>query len=243
MTTRRILATSGGFLSAGEDLSPGQTLLRALQLTKKKRPRICFIMTASGDNPDYIAKSYKAMSTLSCDVSHIQLFTQPNVPVRDEILQADLIWVGGGSVANLLALWRLHGVDEALRQAYEKGTILAGVSAGSICWFLGGPTDSFGKKLQLVKNGLGLLPFGNGVHFDSEQERRPFSHNLINTNVFDRIYATDDQVGILFENEMAVEVITDAIASSHDDGPAAYLLEKSDGICKESRLPRGLITY
>lgn len=199
-------------------------------------------MTASGDNPEYIAKSYKAMSALSCDVSHIQLFTQPNLPVRDEILKADLIWVGGGSVANLLALWKLHGVEEPLRLAYENGTILAGVSAGSICWFQGGPTDSFGDTLQLVKNGLALLPFGNGVHFDSEQERRPFSHNLINTDVFDRIYASDDQVGILFENETAVEVITDSLDTSRDDGPAGYILEKSGGICNERRLPPGLIT-
>ena len=134
MAIRRIMATSGGFV--GREVSglmkPGATVLRMLELTKKERPRFCFIHTASGDDASYLARSYEAMTDIGCDVTHLQLFTQPNFSVREHILKSDAIWVGGGSVANLLALWQLHEVDIALREAYENGVILGGVSAGSI---------------------------------------------------------------------------------------------------------------
>jgi peptidase E len=188
-----------------------------------------------------LTRSYAAMSELGCDVTHLQLFTQPNAPVREHILKSDVIWVGGGSVANLLAVWQLHGVDIAMREAYEAGKILGGVSAGSICWHLGGPTDSFGPKLEPVTNALGLLPFGNGVHYDSEAQRRPLVHELVKTNIFDRVYATDDRVGILYEDEVAVEVITDRLNLDPITSPAAYLIEKTAGEVTEVRLAPGLI--
>lgn len=147
--------------------------------------------------------------------------------------------VGGGSVANLLAIWKLHEVDVALREAYENGVILGGVSAGSLCWHQGGPTDSFGPELRTVTNALGFLPFGNAVHFDSEAQRRPLAHELIRNGTFETIYATDDGVGILYENEIPVEVITDKPSSA--DGPAAYLLKKVNGEVSEVRLNAGVI--
>ena len=240
---RRIMATSGGFLPTDRWTSvvPGETVLKMLELTGKQRPRICFVHTASGDDPAYLTRSYAAMSELGCDVTHLQLFTQPNAPVREHILKSDVIWVGGGSVANLLAVWQLHGVDIAMREAYEAGKILGGVSAGSICWHLGGPTDSFGPKLEPVTNALGLLPFGNGVHYDSEAQRRPLVHELVKTNIFDRVYATDDRVGILYEDEVAVEVITDRLNLDPVTSPAAYLIEKTAGEVTEVRLAPGLI--
>ena len=241
MIIRRIMGTSGGFLPRDRwDLSkPGPTLLRMLELSEKKRPRICFIHTASGDNASYLARSYEAMSDFGCDVTHLQLFTQPNAPIREHILTSDVIWVGGGSVANLLAIWKLHGVDVALREAYENGVVLGGVSAGSICWHQGGPTDSFGPDLRTVTDGLGFLPYGNAVHFDSEAQRRPLAHALIENQTFKTIYATDDGVGILYENEVPVEVIVDKPGSA--EGPAAYLLEKIDGAVQETRLKVGLL--
>ena len=176
---------------------------------------------------------------MGCDVTHLQLFTQPNIPVREHILKSDAIWVGGGSVANLLVIWKLHEVDTALREAYESGVILGGVSAGSICWHQGGSTDSFGPELRTVTNGLGILPYGNAVHFDSEAQRRPLAHELIKAGIFETIYATDDGVGILYENEMPVDVITDRL--SRENGPAAYLLEKIDGEVSQTRLGAGLL--
>lgn len=127
----------------------------------------------------------------------------------------------------------------ALREAYESGIILGGVSAGSLCWHQGGPTDSFGPELQTVTNGLGFLPFGNAVHIDSEAQRRPLAHELIKNETFKTIYATDDGVGILYENEVPVEVITDK--SSNTDGPAAYLIKKNGGEVVETRLNVGIL--
>ena len=104
----------------------------------------------------------------------------PNVrDIRAHLLAQDVIWVGGGSVANLLAVWRVHGLDEVLRECWESGVVLGGVSAGSICWYVGGPTDSYGTDLRVSPPGLGLLPYGNGVHYDSEEQRRPLLHALV----------------------------------------------------------------
>ncbi len=241
MAVRRIMGTSGGFVARDrwDVTKPGATVLRMLELTKKERPRFCFIHTASGDNAGYLARSYEAMTDTGCDVTHLQLFTQPNVPVREHILKSDAIWVGGGSVANLLAIWKLHEVDTALREAYENGVILGGVSAGSICWHQGGPTDSFGPELQTVTNALGFLPYGNAVHLDSESQRRPLAHELIRNETFQTIYATDDGVGVLYENEVPIEVITDR--PSRENGPAAYRMEKVDGEVSEVRLSVGLL--
>ena len=240
MVTRRIMATSGGFVSTDrwDVMEPGETFLRMLTLSSKERPRVCFVLTASGDNSEYLSKSYAAMSKLKCDVTHLQLFTQPNAPIKEHLLNSDVIWVGGGSVANLLALWKLHEVDAVLREAYDNGVILGGVSAGSLCWFQGGPTDSFGPELRPIINGLGFLPFGNAVHYDSEAQRRPMAHELIENETFKRIYATDDGVGILFENEIPVEVITDR-ESDEANRKMAYLIEKINGEVRESPLARG----
>ena len=154
-------------------MRPGATFLRMLELSGKERPKVCFVMTASGDDVGYLTSSYESLSSFSCDVSHLALFTQPNADIEERICGADVVWVGGGSVANLLALWRLHGVDQAMRAAWEGGTILGGVSAGAICWHVGGTTDSFGATLRAVTDGLGFLPYGCGVHYDSEEQRRP----------------------------------------------------------------------
>jgi peptidase E len=219
-------------------MEPGETFLRMLALSGKERPRVCFVLTASGDNSGYLSKSYAAMSELNCDVTHLQLFTQPNAPIKEHLLNSDVIWVGGGSVANLLALWKLHEVDAVIREAYDRGVILGGVSAGSLCWFQGGPTDSFGPELRPITNGLGFLPFGNAVHYDSEAKRRPMAHELIKNETFKRIYATDDGVGILFENEIPVEVITDR-ESDEAKKKRAYSIEKIDGEVLESPLTSG----
>lgn len=237
------MATSGGFISTDrfDVMKPGETFLRMLALSGKERPRVCFILTASGDNSGYLSKSYAAMSELDCDVTHLQLFTQPNAPIRELILKSDVIWVGGGSVANLLALWQLHEVDIPLREAYESGTILGGVSAGSLCWHEGGPTDSFGPELHPITNALGFLPYGNAVHYDSEAQRRPMAHDLIAKETFKRIYATDDGVGMLYENEVPVEVIRDRPSTNTEEGSAAYVLNKVDGQVVETRLSPGEI--
>lgn len=240
MTTRRILATSGGFplTDRWNVRRPGPMVLEALRLTGKERPRVCFVHTASGDDRNYLAVSYEAMSSLSCDVTHLELFTQPNADVEERICGSDLVWVGGGSVANLLALWQVHGVDEAMRNAWDQGVILAGVSAGSICWHVGGTTDSFGPELRPVTNGLALLPYGNGVHYDSEEQRRPLLHSLVADGTLPLSYATDDRVGILYEGTDPVAVLRD-VDGDPSTGPAAYRVELTAGKVRETRLSPG----
>ena len=112
-------------------------------------------------------------------------------------------------MANLLALWRLHGWDAHLREAWEAGVVLGGVSAGSLCWHVGGTTDSFGPALQPVTNGLGFLPYSNGVHYNSEPERRPLYHRLIADGALPDGYATDDGVGLVFTGTDMVEAVAD----------------------------------
>lgn len=242
MTTRRILATSGGFVGTGlwGVMRPGRIFLEALRLTGKERPRVCLVMTASGDDSQYLTAMYSALSNTGCDVDHLALFPQPNRDPEQALGAADVVWVGGGSVANLLALWRLHGVDTALAQAWDNGTILGGVSAGSICWHVGGTTDSFGEQLQLVDNGLALLPYGNGVHYDSEEQRRPMLHDLVARGELPMSFATDDRVGILYEGTQPVQVIAD-IDVDIATGPAAYQVQAHGGLAVETRLPVGTI--
>jgi peptidase E len=239
MATPRILATSGGFLPTERfrQMRPGGLVREALRLTGKDRPTVCLVMTASGDDTGYLLSTYEAFSGMSVDVTHLALTTMPNAEPRDLLLTADLVWVGGGSVANLLALWQLHGVDQVMREAWESGILLAGVSAGSICWHLGGPTDSFGPTLRAVTNGLGLLPYGNGVHYDSEDQRRPLLHRLVGDGTLPTSYATDDGIGILYEGTEAVAVVEDETGS----GKAAYRVESAGGEVVESRLAPGSV--
>jgi peptidase E len=237
MKTPRILATSGGYVAGPVQLSArlGSMLLDALTLTGKIRPRVCLVLTASGDPSNYYAMSYEAFNAAGCDVTELKLFPQPSADPTERLCGSDLVWVGGGSVANLLALWRLHGVDDAMREAWEKGVILGGVSAGSLCWHVGGTTDSFGPELRPVTNGLALLPYANGVHYDSEAQRRPLLHELVGNGVLASVaYATDDHVGIWYEGTEATSVVAD---SSLDPatGPAAYKVELVDGQIRETR--------
>ncbi len=144
--------------------------------------------------------------------------------------------MNGGSVAGLLAMWELHGVGTAMRAAWQAGVVLTGVSAGSICWHIGGTTDSFGPELRPVTNGLGLLPYSNGVHYDTEDQRRPLFHQLVAEGTLPAGYATDDGVGLLYRGTEIVEAVAE------HDGKGAYFVERTpDGRAVETRIdPRRL---
>lgn len=240
MVNRYIVGSSGGFNQTERwgVVTPGNIFLRALELTGKTRPRVLFVLTASGDDKNYLATMYQAVSQLSVDAEHLALFTQPNVPVEEAFGRADLVWVGGGSVANLLSVWRVHGVDQAAKDAWERGVVLGGVSAGSICWHVGGPTDSFGPKLETVTNALGLLPWGNGVHYDSETQRRPLLQSLVQAQTLPLSFATDDHAGIVYHGIDPVEVVIDKA----DQSARAYRVEKINGEVVETVLPVGKIS-
>lgn len=240
MVNRYVVASSGGFNQTDRwgVVTPGNIFLRALELTGKSRPRVLFVLTASGDDKNYLATMYQAVSQLSVDAEHLALFTQPNVPVEEAFGRADLVWVGGGSVANLLAVWRLHGVDLATKDAWERGVVLGGVSAGSICWHVGGPTDSFGPKLETVTNALGFLPWGNGVHYDSEAQRRPLLQSLVQNETLPLSFATDDHAGIIYQGIDPIEVVIDKA----DQNARAYKVEKINGEVVETVLPVGKLS-
>jgi peptidase E len=214
-------------------------LIDALALTGASRPRVCLVNTAKGDDPASYAVAYESFNAAGCDVTELKVFPQLSADPEERLCGSDLVWVGGGSVANLLALWRLHGIDTAMRSAWEQGVILGGVSAGSLCWHLGGTTDSFGQILQPVTDALGFLPYANGVHYDKETQRRPLQHELMKTGVLCALaYATDDSVGVWYEGLEATTVVSDA-AVDPLTGPAAYKVELVDGEIVETRVGVG----
>lgn len=230
-----ILATSGG-VTAGDRThwAVGGLTSLAVDLagTTGRAPRVCYVGTASGDSLWGIRNFYDIAMAQAWHGSHLQLFTMPNVEdVTAHLLEQDVVWVFGGSVAGLLAMWRLHGVDEAMRTAWEAGVVLTGVSAGSLCWHVGGTTDSFGPQLRPITNGLGLLPWSNGVHYDSEEQRRPLFHSLVADGTLPTGYATDDGAGVLYRGTEMVG------AYAERDGAGAYHVERGpDGGAVETAL-------
>lgn len=230
-----ILATSGGVVPDDRlrwRLGPLTEHAIELAGVTGRAPRVCFLGTACGDDAGLYRDFYAAAQQRGLEASHLQLFTMPNVDdVTAHLLDQDVVWVWGGSVAGLLAMWRLHGVDEAMRRAWEAGVVLTGVSAGSICWHVGGTTDSFGPELRPITDGLGLLPYANGVHYDSEAQRRPLFQSLVADGTLPTGYATDDGVGLLYRGTDLVE----ALAERDDAG--AYLVERGpDGTAVETAL-------
>jgi peptidase E len=202
-----IVAMGGGGFSEGLDPQLDRYLLA---LTGRDDPRVCFVPTASGDSDRYIVRFYNAFQNAGCRPSHLPLFARRHVgkALRDFVLAQDLIYVGGGNTANLLAVWRLHGLDEILTQAWRAGVILAGLSAGSLCWFEDGVTDSFGAALQPLPDGLGLLPGSHCPHYDSEAGRRPTYTGFVAAGTLSPGYAADDGVGLRFTGRTLTEVVS-----------------------------------
>lgn len=211
-----VLATSGGFLPGERTfLRPGPLIELALDLARPGRPgrrlRVSALTTAGGDQAVWAARLHEGFyGRDDVTLTVVSLFPMPNLDdLAGHLLAQDVIWVGGGSVANLLAVWDVHGLRPVLRAAWENGVVLSGVSAGSLCWHVGGTTDSFGPRLRPVTNGLALLPYGNGVHYDSEAERRPLLHRLVAEGTLPLSYATDDGVGLLYRGTELADVVSD----------------------------------
>src|SRR5215218_8226611 len=216
MTTQlrpTILATSGGWRYGRRvDLEFAPLVHYALDLSGAhgRRPKLCHLGTAGGDQRWSNARVDEAGVVAGVEVTNLNLFPMPNVEnMLDHLLDQDVVWVNGGSVANLLAVWRVHGLDEIFRRVWQAGVVLSGVSAGSICWFVGGTTDSFGPTLRPVTNGLALLPYGNGVHYDSEDQRRPLVHRLVAEGTLPETHCTDDGVGLVYRGTELVEAVSD----------------------------------
>jgi peptidase E len=229
-----ILATSGGFVADPRTaLRPGPLLDLAVELARPRAlPRLCFVGTAGGDQSSMNAMLHAAYYGRDVLVTCLDLFPMPNVEdLQGHLLEQDVVWAGGGSSANLLALWRLHGLDVILRRCWESGVVLGGVSAGSLCWHVGGTTDSFGPDLRALTDGLGFLPWSNCPHYDAEEQRRPLYQRLVADGTLPAGYATDNGVGVLYRGVDMVGAVTEVV------GRGAYRVERdADGTAAETRL-------
>jgi dipeptidase E len=202
---RQIIALGGG----GFSMEPVNPLLDTyiLKQSNNHNPNICFIPTASGDSENYISRFYSFFQNQNCKPSHLSLFKPPTRDLEDFILNKDIIYVGGGNTKNLLALWKDWSLNFILEKAWNQGIVLAGISAGSICWFDEGITDSFGNGLEPLKC-LGFLKGSNCPHYDNELERRPAYHKFIRTGEIQAGLAADDGVAIHFIDQEISKIVS-----------------------------------
>lgn len=221
---RQIFAFSGMLQSRSDRLTNVDLTLHALTLAAPcPTPRLCYLPTALGDSGEAVAAMTALFADRRPDVefSTVLLFPQPNVPnIQAHLLSQQVILVEGGSVVNLMAVWRAHRLPDMLRACWDAGVVLAGASAGSLCWHVGGPTDSFGDRLDPFLDGLGLLPFSNGVHDDfTEQPRRATYRALVADGTLPAGYATEDGVGLHYVGERLQQAV------SARDGARAWWVE------------------
>jgi len=227
-TPRQIVAFGGG----GFSMESGNPLLDnyVLGLTEAERPRVCFLPSASGDADHYIVRFYRAFPADRCEASHLSLFRREQGPtdLRRHLLSQDLIYVGGGSVISLLGVWRAHGIDGVLREAWEAGVILCGLSAGSLCWFAEAVSSFHGEPRRV--EGLGLLPFSNCVHYEPASSRRIAYHGFLRDGMRPG-YAAEDGAALHFtDTELSRAVASQPQAKS-------YRLDLAGEEVVESRIP------
>jgi dipeptidase E len=191
---KQIVAMGGGGFSHTSKVSKIDEYI--LRLANKPYPKIAFLATATGDSATYIKKFYEAFSQADCLCSHYDIFKSNHTNIESFLLEQDIIYVGGGNTFNMITLWKARGVDKILKKAWEKGIILCGISAGSICWFESGNTDSFGKLEKI--EGLGFLQYSNSPHYNSEPDRRASFQDLITSKSINTGYGVDDYGALHF---------------------------------------------
>ena len=204
---RRVVALGGGGFSM-EPENPRLDLFILAQ-ARARTPKVCFLPTASGDSPDYVLRFYRAFSQYDCRTSDLKLFEREVEDLESFVLEQDVIYVGGGSTANLLAVWRTHGLDRILRRGWEEGIVMCGISAGMNCWFAQSVTDSLGpRQLRALDDGLGWIAASACPHYDGESQRRPTYHQLVGSAELIGGWAADDGAALVFGGEKLQEVVT-----------------------------------
>ena len=225
---KQIIAIGGG--AFGRYPGVGTIEKYILAQSGKESPNICFIPTATGDSESYKVSYYATMTKLSCNPTHLDLFKRtPNL--EKFIHQQDIVFVGGGNTKSMLAVWRDWGLDVILKNAYESGTIMSGVSAGAICWFEKGVTDSWADKLNVME----CLSFTKGnccPHYDEEAERKPSLLKFIDKNLLSDCYAIDGGCAVHIKNDELYKAV------SFKDDKNTYLVRKENGTVNEVPLPR-----
>ena len=203
---RQIVALGGGgFSEEPDNLALDRYVLGC---ARRDEPRVCFIPTASGDAQSYVDRFYAAFDRLPCVPTHLSLFETPPTDHRALVQEQDVLYVGGGNTRNLLVLWREWGLDRVLRDAWERGAVLAGISAGSICWFEGGVSDSVAPGALAPLCCLGFLPGSNCPHYDGEAERRPAYHRFVAAGLLADGYAADDGVALHFVGDRLERLVS-----------------------------------
>ena len=228
-----IVALGGG----GFSMEPENPRLDryVLSLARRSPPKICFVPTASGDSDNYIVRFYDAFTVDRCLPSHLRLFSRKIQDLREVILDQDIVYVGGGATAYLLATWRLAGLDAVFREAWERGVVLSGVSAGGVCWFEAGLTDTFGRPLRPLRDGLGFLAGSFCPHYDGEKDRRPAYQRAVAEGAVPPGIAADDGVALVYRGAALAEIVSSRPAAR------AWRVERTAGGARETELvPRFL---
>ncbi|HWF51506.1 MAG TPA: peptidase E [Solirubrobacteraceae bacterium] len=208
-----------------------------LTLTEKPFPKICFLPTASGDPREQVTRFYERFGGWPCETSTISLFHlgRDRIDPIERLLAQDAIYVGGGSMRNMLAIWREHGIDTAMRTAWERGIVLAGLSAGAMCWFEGGISMSGGAPEPVA--GLGFIPGSLSVHLDGEVERLPTFRSAVATGTLPPGYAADDGAAMLFSGTELSECVV-----SHPGARVVRITPDGQGAVNEQDLPTRLLS-
>ena len=194
---RQVIAIGGGGFGRTQDSNLIEQFI--LDQTGKKKPKICFIPTATGDLDPYIVNYYSVFSNLECDPSHISFFKR-TIDLEEHILKQDAIFVGGGNTKSMLAVWREWGLDLILTKAYEQGIVMSGVSAGAICWFEYGLTDSWASELKMMEC-MNFIPGSCAPHYDEEPERRPATKKFLEDQSISFMYGIEGGAAIHFIDE------------------------------------------
>jgi dipeptidase E len=223
---RQIVGLGGGGSTEEETR---RLIAHVVGLAGKPEPKVCMVPTAGGDDADFVLRFYSFLPP-EAKGSYLPFFPWPPEDLRAFALDQDVIFIGGGNTANMLAIWRVHGFDQILREAWESGVVLTGWSAGMICWFEAGVTDSFGPQLEGMRDGLRFLAGSACPHYDGEALRRPVYTKLV-ADGFPPGVAADDGVGLHFKGTELSEAV------SVREGAGAYRVD-SDG---ESALPIRLL--
>ncbi len=197
MLNKNIVAIGGG--GFGRSLGSLAIEKYIVSLVPKKNPKICFIPTASGDNDLYKLNFYRAFSQLNCKTSHIDFFSRTE-NLAEKVLNQDIIYVGGGNTKSMIAVWKEWNLDEILRNAYGNGVVMSGVSAGAICWFDKGITDSFADKLEII-DCLGIVKGIACPHFDEEKEREPFVNKVIENQTIKSCICIEGNCALHIKND------------------------------------------
>lgn len=233
MPTPQIIAMGGGgFSMEPENLALDRYVLAASGVPT---PKVCFIATASGDAQSYIDRFYAAFNTLPCTPTHLSLFLPTVADIPSFLLEQNIIYVSGGSTRNLLVLWREWQLDRILREAWQSGVVLAGISAGALCWFAEGVSDSVRAYALEPIQCLGFLPGGFCPHYDGEVNRRPVYHQLLREQKLGPGYAADDGAALHFDGVRLARVVSSRPAAR------AYRLRWTGTDVEETPLPTDLL--